>query len=215
MKKWKEHHGKILLTSLVVMIPALVGILLWNKLPAEIATHFDFQGNPDGWSSKWFAVFGIPIFILVCHLISTIAVCSDPKNSRISGKILNLIFWICPIVSLFCLVAIYGEALNLGINTAVIGQVMVGMVFVIVGNYLPKCRQNYTVGIKLPWTLADEDNWNNTHRIAGWLWMIGGVVVIVSVFVMPKNTGILPVVMGSMIIVPMVYSFLYYLKTGQ
>ena len=66
---------------------------------------------------------------------------------------------------------------------------IVGIVFVVSGNYLPKSRQNYTIGIKLPWTLADVDNWNKTHRLAGALWIAAGIFVLVRPF-LPIRTGL-------------------------
>ena len=69
MNKWKEHKGSILITSIIILLPILVGLFLWNKLPNEIATHFGANGEANGWSSKGFAVFGLPLFVLDCHLI--------------------------------------------------------------------------------------------------------------------------------------------------
>lgn len=212
MEKLKNNKGKIIITTIVCLLPILIGLLLWDKLPNEIATHFGEDGIPNGWSSKAFAVFGLPLFVAGCHLLCTVATCADPKNQRLGDKMFNLILWICPLVTLFCAVSVYGYALGMDINVEMIGRIFVGIVFVVVGNYLPKCRQNYTVGIKLPWTLHDEDNWNATHRFAGWVWMIGGVVFILDVFV---NVGGMWTTLGLILIlafVPMVYSFVYYVK---
>jgi uncharacterized membrane protein len=70
--------------------------------------------------------------------------------------------------------------LNLGypVNTTYVGELFVGMILIVIGNYMPKARQNYTIGIRLPWTLANEENWNRTHRIAGYLWLISGILVV-------------------------------------
>lgn len=212
MEKWKENKFSILITSIIILLPVVIGLLLWEQLPNEIATHFGSNGEPNGWSSKAFAVFGLPLFVLFCHLLCSGATCADPKNKRINDKIFKLILWICPVVSLFCAVSIYGYALNMDINMDTLGKAFVGVVFIIVGNYLPKCRQNYTVGIKLPWTLSDEDNWNHTHRLAGWLWMVGGALFVLLIFVDFGEMWMSIVLMGIMVLVPMIYSFLYYMK---
>ena len=91
-----------------------------------------------------------------------------------------------------------------------------GLMLLVVGNYLPKCRQNYTVGIKVPWTLASEENWDATHRLAGKLWVAGGVVILLLAIqpwipAFPMSL----VIMLAVTFVPMIYSFVYYIKMEQ
>lgn len=212
MRVFKEHKKTMIITSLVTLLPMIIGLLLWNKLPAEIATHFGANGQPDDWSSKEFAVFGLPLFLLVIHLICSMCTSADPKYSHISDKIMKLVLWICPFVSLFCAVAIYGYTFYPKLNISTIGCVFVGIIFIIVGNYLPKCRQNYTVGIKIPWTLHDEENWNHTHRMAGWLWILGGLIFIVMGCFGCENVLVMVGLMILMTIIPMIYSYLYHVR---
>ena len=91
-------------------------------------------------------------------------------------------------------------------------MILVGILFIVIGNYLPKCRQNYTVGIKLPWTLHDEENWNRTHRLAGKIWMVGGLLFLLLAVSGYENTVIMPIIMLVIVFVPVVYSYLYYVK---
>ena len=91
-----------------------------------------------------------------------------------------------------------------------------GLMLLVVGNYLPKCRQNYTVGIKVPWTLASKENWDATHRLAGKLWVAGGVVILLLAIqpwipAFPMSL----VIMLAVTFVPMIYSFVYYIKMEQ
>ena len=88
--------------------------------------------------------------------------------------------------------------------------VLVGLLIMGLGNYLPKCRQNYTSGIKLPWTLYDEDNWNRTHRMAGRLWMVGGLGIMVSAF-WGGGTLLLAVIL-AITLIPGIYSYCLYRK---
>ena len=87
------------------------------------------------------------------------------------------------------------------------------VILIVVGNYLPKCRQNYTIGIKLPWTLADEENWDYTHRMAGKWWILGGVLTFLAGFqswVDPVYVSLTIIVIVALI--PAVASYLYFRK---
>ena len=86
-------------------------------------------------------------------------------------------------------------------------SLILGVVFVVVGNYLPKVKQNYYLGIKLPWTYASENNWNKTHRLGGKVWVIGGLLLLVNAFLKIKYFEI--VIFVAMIFIPTIYSYLY------
>ena len=211
----KKNKSIIILTSIIILLPMLAGILLWPRLPERMATHFGTDNTANGWSSKGFAVFGLPLFCLFIHLICIGATLADPKQKGIPDKVFKMITLIAPLVSLLSAVTIYGYALNLGINIGIVVNVFVGILFVLIGYYLPKCRQNYTVGIKLPWTLDNEDNWNRTHKLAGRLWVLCGLFVIVNAFLNIGGTWSLLLILVVMTAVPAVYSFIYYLQNEK
>ena len=206
----KSYRRLILITSLCILLPICAGVILWGRLPERVPTHFNFQGVADGWSGKPFAVFGLPAFLLAMHLICAFAAFHDPKRANVNDKILSLVLWICPAVSLFVAAMTYPVALGYPMNVTSFAMTLTGLLFVIVGNYLPKCRQNYTIGIKLPWTLADEDNWNRTHRMAGPLWVAAGLITILSAFVRAGQFWIMIAALGAAGIVPVVYSAVLY-----
>lgn len=204
----KIEKKTLILTSLVTLIPIIVGLLLWNQLPDVIPTHFGMDGTPNGWSSKAFTVFGIPLLMLFFHLLCVGITSQDPKYDNMNEKLYALVLWICPVVSLLVVVTCYGGALGWGVNISKYAIAGTGIVLVIIGNYLPKCKQNYTMGIKLPWTLDDEENWNKTHRLAGFLWVVGGLLITLNAFV--GNQWVFVLLIIVMTIVPMVYSYLYF-----
>ena len=215
MEKFKEYKKTIMITSIITLLPIVVGLILWNKLPNEIATHFDANGVADGWSSKAFAVFGIPIFIFLCQFICIAVTCADPKRQKIGDKMFKVILWVIPFTSWIGAISIYGEALGWKQNGMTWAMILIAVLFIVVGNYLPKCRQNYTVGIKLPWTLHDEENWNRTHRMAGKLWMVCGALLLISAILGFANSWVMPVIMIVMVLVPMGYSFWFYTKNKE
>lgn len=206
----KENKGKILITSLIIILPIFVGLYYWGKLPDSMATHFTFDNEANGWSSKAFAVFGLPLFCLAVHMVCICAVMLDPKRKSINGKMMQLILLICPLVSIFCSIQIYGYALGMHVDGRVLVHLLLGVIFLLLGNYLPKCRHNYTVGIRLPWTLADEENWNSTHHLAGWMYMVAGLVCLANIFL--RVDWLSFVVLLGAVLIPAAYSLLFYVR---
>ena len=208
----KRNKLTIILTALITAAPMLLGLALWSRLPETIATHFDMNGVPNGWSSRAFTVFGLPLFLVAVHLLCAFGTMMDPKRKNIQDKMYKLVLWICPVISVLVCTTVYLYALGVNVDMARTAEVMVGILFIIIGNYLPKCRQSYTMGIKLPWTLHDEENWNATHRFGGWLWMAGGVAYLLLALLGVRSTALMLAFLLVMVLVPTVYSYLYYLR---
>ncbi|MBP3479139.1 MAG: SdpI family protein [Oscillospiraceae bacterium] len=207
----KKNKTMIIITTLVALLPILVGLLLWDQLPEQIPSHWGIDGEVDSWSSKSFAVFFLPLMVAGIHLVCVFASSLDPKHHAYEGKMLQLVLWICPVLSLVISSLVYTYALGYDfLDVPFIMCLLVGIMFIIVGNYLPKCRQSYTMGIKLPWTLDDEGNWNATHRFGGWVWVICGVAMLATAFL--GNFWVLLGVLLVAVILPTVYSYLYYRK---
>ncbi|MBO5461247.1 MAG: SdpI family protein, partial [Ruminococcus sp.] len=178
----KKNKKKLLLSCAVILLPMIIGLLLWNKLPETMPAHWNSSGTVDGWSSKLVAVFCTPLLLLVVHLICIFITAADPKNHNQNKKAFGLVFWICPLACLFSETVMYSTALGIEFSMDIVMLIVLGLMFIIIGNYLPKCKQNYTIGIKISWTLNNEENWNKTHRFAGKVWVIGGLLFIVCAF---------------------------------
>ena len=209
----KQNKRKLLISSVIILLPMLAGVILWGKLPAKVPTHWGFDGTVDGWGSKPFAVFALPLILLATHWICVFVTSLDPKNKGQSQKVFGLILWICPMVSLFVGVSVYAAALGMALNVGALAMVAMALMFVVIGNYLPKCKQNYTVGIKVPWTLESEENWNATHRFGGKVWVVGGVLMALCAF-LPRAI-LFPVFLAlltAVVFLPILYSYLYYRK---
>ena len=208
----KKNLKTIIITSIVTILPMLAGFVLWNKLPEKMPTHWNFEGVIDGWSSKPFAVIFLPLIMLGFHLLCTIATSIDPKNKNFNTKIFGLVLWICPVLSVLCTTATYAASFGYDVRVEFIIPLFMGVLFLIIGNYLPKCKQNYTIGIKIPWTLKCEENWNKTHRFAGFIWTVGSIVIIVGAFFKKAVVYTTFIPIAVMAIVPMIYSYVYYKK---
>ena len=122
-------------------------------------------------------------------------------------KMLKVIYWLTPVVSLSISYLIYSKALGSTTNPSVFVSALLGLIFVIIGNYMPKLKVNHTVGIRLPWTLQSEDNWHKTHRLAGKLWVVGGLILLLESglqFAVPYVMGI---VILTIVFIPVMYSY--------
>jgi uncharacterized membrane protein len=121
---------------------------------------------------------------------------------------IKLMFWICPAIGLVLSFMVYPAALGYSVPIETIMPLLVGALFIVVGNWLPKCQQTYTMGIKLPWTFASEENWNATHRFGGKVWFFGGIATMLTAFL--GNFWIMMGILAVMVILPTIYSYLYY-----
>ncbi len=207
----RAYRRKLIITSIITLLPMLVGLILWNKLPDTIATHWGADNQANGWSSKEMVVFGIPVLLTFFHFIAVGVTMADPKRKNISKKMMNIVFWIVPVVSWVVFASVYATALGISVNIGLIGNILVGILFIVIGYFMPKSGQSYTVGIKLPWTLNDEENWNRTNRVSGYLFMICGIVFIVNAFFLSIVPMIISVLM--LLIIPMIYSYIIYQKS--
>lgn len=206
----KKNLPKLIITSLIILIPIVIGLILWDKLPDQVPVHWNINGEVDGFATKAQAVFLMPLVLVAFQWICVLGTLLDPKKQNINDKMVTLVLWIIPIISLLCNSMVYATALGNKVNVEIIMPLFMGALFVVIGNYLPKCKQSYTVGIKLPWTLDNEENWNKTHRLAGFLWVIGGVIIMATAFL--GAFWLFFIVLIPMVIIPFVYSYLLYKK---
>lgn len=211
----KKNKWNLLISSIVILLPMVFGLIVWKKLPEQVVTHWGADGNPNGWSNRNFAVFGLPAFLLFVHWFCVFCTARDPKNKDQSNKIYSIVLWICPLVSLVTNGMIYATALGKTLKPVVIVYVLVGLIFVIIGNYFPKCKQNHTIGVRIKWTLENEENWNATHRFSGKVWAVGGILLMACSF-LPGNISLCAFIAIAIVlsILPAGYSY-YYFKTRQ
>ena len=209
----KKNKAKIIISSIIILLPILAGIILWDRLPDVLAIHWGVNGKPDGWTNKATAVTAFPLLLLFVHLVCIFITSKDPKNQNISSKLLGLVLGICPAISVFISFIVYSTALGKAYSLTVFIPVMLGLMFIIIGNYMPKCKQSRTLGIKIKWTLENEENWNATHRFSGKLWVAGGFVNFIFIF-FPDSYCIILSFIYTMILVfiPVIYSYNYHIK---
>ena len=204
----KKYRKTLIITTIIALLPMLAGIILWDQLPEQIPMHFNAAGEVDGWASKAVGVFGMPAFFVAVQWLCAVgSFRMDPKAKNINTKMMGLLLWIIPVLSVMMHVLVYCTALGKEMNVQVVIPVVIGVVMVIIGNWLPKCKQTYTLGIRLPWTLEDEDNWNRTHRFAGPVWMVCGLIIVAGGLIGGAFLWVMLAALLVMIAAPMVYSY--------
>ena len=205
--KIKINKKLLLFTSILILLPSLVGCVFWNQLPEEIPTHFNLLGQADGYNHKVFAIFGLPALMLLMHWLLLFLMIKDPKSSNISSKIQVLIYWIIPFVSCLSMISIFGESLGYSMMSGLLAQIFMGVVMIVIGNYLPKTHRNYIIGIRLPWTLENDGNWRKTHRLAGKIWVLGGLLLFLNSFVQLYVYWVFFLTLLLVVLMPGVYSY--------
>lgn len=204
-----KKHQTLIITTIICLIPMVIAALIYDRLPDPMVTHWASDGTPNGYSSRAFACFGLPGIMVGVNLLVNIFLDNDPKRKNMGRMMVLLGKWCVPVINLIACTTTLAIGMGYEISIEKIMPAFIGLLFLAVGNYLPKCKQNYTAGIKLPWTLNSEENWNKTHHLAGYLFILCGVLMIVTMFIPKPEWIILPVILITAF-APMIYSFLLY-----
>lgn len=206
MKILKDNIKAILICA-TSLIPLLVIFYYYNKLPDMIPTHWNIRGDIDGYTTKKY-IFFIPVIAFFLDLFIVFRTKQDPKNIE-KNKLIPIFVWIIPILCNVLVISSVFIAMGYNLNITVIVKALVGIILVIAGNYMPKTKQNYTIGIRTPWTLDNEIIWDKTHRFAGKAFMFAGLLCFLSI---NKNLNFLTYILFIILLLPSAYSFYLYRK---
>ena len=208
-----KNKKKLLFSSVIILLPILLGLMVWERLPEQVPTHWGPGGEPDGWSSKAVAVFALPLFLVAIHWLCIFATGKDAKNQGQNKKLMGMVYWLTPAISLLVNGMMYTFALGYDISILGIIPLLMGVMFIFLGNYLPKCKPNRTIGLRVKWTLENEENWNATHRFGGKVLFFGGFALLLCVFL--PEAVVAWVTLPMMLLLttlPIIYSYRYYKK---
>ncbi len=201
----------------IVLLMFFASWYLIPYLPDKIPMHWNILGQVDNYMSKIPAVFIIPALSLIMLILFQILPTFDPKKEKYKlfkkeWDVIQVVF-----IGFFTYLQFIILYISLNPETKMIPLMFIGLgaLFILLGNYLSKIRQNYFIGIKVPWTLASEDNWNKTHRFASWCFVVAGILTLAEAYFL----WFAPIVFfGSIIIgtiLPVIYSFLLYKKAAD
>ena len=201
-----------------VLLPFIYLGYLWNSLPEKVPIHWNYKGEIDDWGTKYALIgvlFLLPVFTYVLMLLIPKI---DPKKriEFMGGKYYQIKFVLVVFMSVLALFIIQSSQ-SQTISSPSMVFILLGLLFVALGNYFKVIKQNYFLGIKTPWTLESEEVWKLTHILAGKLWIIGGLLIVIFSLVLSENVNfyIFIAITAIISIVPIVYSYVKFkeLKT--
>jgi len=212
MKKYFQTFIVILLA----VLPLIHLLKVYPSLPVVIPTHFGFDGKPNGFSRKedliWIvlilSIISVGTYFLIKHLPQF-----DPKKtaSQSAGNLQKITVAVVALLSIINILIIY-SAIQRSISFSKMFNPLMGIFFIVVGNLMYNIKPNYFVGIRIPWTLENQDNWRATHHMGGKLWILGGILIILSNPLLSGKTGeyFFVAVTVGLAIIPIIYSFVYF-----
>jgi len=202
----------------LILLSFLVGIALYDHLPDKIPMHWNLKGEVDSYGSKFYGTFSLPFFTLITYLILIALPKIDPKRENYAQ--FAHVYNIFTALMVLFLLSLYGVVLLASFgyqpNVGVIVRIGLGLLFIVMGIYLPKIKHNYFIGIRTPWTLASEEVWIKTHKVGGILFVSAGVLIILSIL-FDDVVGFF-ITMFSIFLfaaVSTVYSYLVYRKSSN
>jgi len=202
-----------IISLLFVFSAIAVAAILYTSLPEQIPTHWNAQGEVDGYMKKPGGVIIMPAMAVFTLVIMKLIPVISPKGFRIDkfsdvfGVLQVTLVGFMSIVAI--LVLMEARGLDVRINEMIIAGT--GLLFVIIGNYLGRVRKNFFIGIRTPWTLASDEVWNRTHRIGGRLFILSGVIIWIGAILRLPLTWTVGVAVG-LVLIPVVYSYFLYRK---
>ncbi len=208
--KFKLRKDSIIsiITSILILI--IFNILFYDKMPAELPTHWNFRGEVDKYSSRFDAMVLTQGVLVIMNAVLLFMLDNDPRNKKQNNFVMTISKLTLPLLMLVIYIITIMSGFGREVKVSTILPIFIGLLIIAIGNYLPKIKRNYTMGIKLPWTLNSDENWRRTHRLGGICFVIIGLSLILSVFLKSEIVFLVPLILGG--IIPAVYSYYLYTK---
>lgn len=212
----KHNITELIFLLAILLVPVIYLAAVYPSLPAIVPTHFDIQGRPDNYSAKKTLCFvvllvsglGAAIYLLLRNLPAI-----DPKRNakRSAGSFARIALAIAVFLSAINIILIY-SALQGSFHFDSLFFSLLGLFFAYVGNLMHSIKPNYFVGIRVPWTLENEDNWRATHQLGSKIFFAGGILIAITGLLFPFRVSIIImfVTIGLMVLIPVIYSFRYF-----
>ncbi|MGI6065614.1 MAG: SdpI family protein [Bacillota bacterium] len=217
MKIWQQIKKDFPLL-LIIASTFVIGWYVYPDLPQRVPSHWNFQGEIDGYSSRFWGAFGLPLMILGCFFLFELLPFIDPRKENYAKftKAYTMFKYAFTLLFYGLYIVILLAAMDYPIKINIVVPVGIAILFIVIGNYLTTVRHNYFIGIRTPWTLASEEVWRKTHRLAGRLWFGSGLVAIIALLLNAKigRTIFFVLIIGTAVF-SMIYSWWCFQKLNN
>lgn len=196
---------------IVVLLPFIYLAYIWNDLPEKVPMHWGLDGEVNRYGDK-IELLMIPFLLpVLIYGIFLVVPAIDPKNkiAQMGSKYQSIKVLLAVFMSILALFIIY-TAKNESFSNPNMLILLIGILYLILGNYFKTIKANYFIGIRTPWTLENETVWNDTHKIGGIMWFIGGIIIVFSSLILEtkSNYNLFIAITLIIVIIPVVYSYL-------
>lgn len=217
----KHHEEKmktkttIIISSVIILLSLLAGVLLWNQLPESMASHWNEQDQVNGYVSKFWGVFLMPMITSIMLFMFLIIPNIDPLKANIE-QFREYFNTFIALITIF-MAYIYGLTLawNLGYHNFQMSTAMLpalGLLFVFTGVMISRARRNFFIGIRTPWTLSSENVWNETHRLGGKLYITAGLLTLMGLFFQKYAFWLMMISIIGASLISVIFSYWLYQK---
>ncbi len=202
----KKYKTLVLICAALTLLPLIAGLAMWSKLPEVIPSGIDTAGNVTSTNSREFTVIWMPVIMLLAHFLLT-SVGTRKRADALTDKAYKAVCWAAPLLCNAVCLPTLAAALGYNVPLNVIVCAIVGLMFIVLGVAIPKLKPNYSIGLRFPWALRDDDVWVFTHKLAGVVFIVCGLVMFVCGFF--YSTAFALGVFAAAVLIPVIVSAIY------
>jgi uncharacterized membrane protein len=215
----KNEKTIIGLMWVLAVLPLVLTFVIFGKLPDQVPMHWNIHGEIDSWYPKFPGAFILPVFAIAITALISVLPKIDPKKEnyerfRSQYLIIRLVLVVFFVIMQLIVIGVSMGATFIGVDTIV--KLLVGLLFIVLGNFMPKIKHNYFMGIRTPWTIANETVWTKSHRHGGFMWFAAGIVMSVLAFIKgPVSAALYFAVIMITTLETTIYSWIQYKKVTK
>lgn len=202
-------RASLMISLIMIAIAVLAGVMLWNRLPDPMPSHWDAAGQVDDYMPKLWGVFLMPLVTIVLIGFFMLIPSIDPLKANIAQfrGVFNWFIVAFVAYMLYIYALTLAAALGYSFNMTLMLIPVVGLLFIGVGYMMRRAKRNFFIGIRTPWTLSSETVWDETHGLGSKMFIVGGMVTIISAFLGEIGIWLMLVAMLATAFVPIIYSY--------